>query len=509
MVKINMLKLMLIFMFMVLTPGLIYASLYDSNSVYGASAVREKHLIFFVHGIGGNAESFGNMPSFLPIHLTNLQSKYEFEGHVYTYPTADDKMHTTNFAIHLSEFIEQKIRKDPGNKNAKISIVAHSQGGIVTTIWFYRMKMADNRFHNHLDRINTVITLGTPFWGSKLASIASEDSHSWIWWRKQNGRGASDLISNIGRRQMSDMSFSSNTLQEFRNNLFAIAPQLKATKLSNIRFLNVTGNANMTRLTEKKLKEKSSWFKYLLPFVFGNIEYESDGAVLIPSSTLNTLYHKYDNLDYEADKNTGELNLQHFEFADRLFVKALHASDSPDDVPDLSFVPERCYSLTTCDHPVYPYVVKYFLGQEIPLVQPSVKYHNFGGFTLDINVKLPVGFEHLREKVKVFFEPECFAGKVRNSLTVYSSIGSSLEIKSNAVTLSTRYKNSVSFWYTGDLFRDGQHARVVNRQNPLPEEEKILKVVVLAPGMKARRFNVKVKPTISSYVAVDLAPISF
>lgn len=479
-------------------------TLFTAELVFGSGiAFPKRHFVFFVHGVGGNIESFGKMPEYLPAHLNDYQHEFKYSGHIYVYPTADDDQNTNKFAQGLSQFISKTIAENTQKgEDYRISLITHSQGGIVTMIWYYRTLVKDPNFQdNNIGKLHTVITLGTPFWGSKLAAIATDKE--WLWWFDNKYPGKLGMLSNVGERQLKDMAFTSEVLQNFRTNLSAIAPYLQQTKLSNIRFLNVAGNANLKTLTEDKLKEKSSWFSKLLPFVFGKVEYESDGAVLIPSATLNTLYHKNIVDDYEDGKSQ-PLKLENLQFADRLIIKTVHASTKPDELSDICYLQDRCSDLSKCKHPAYIHVLNYMLGGDVPEFADNVKYYNFGGFTVDVHVRLPKGYEHIKDKVSVTFDLNAVRSKKTDKYTEHIQIANPLEIASKLKTTSTGFKDVVSFWYTGHIYRMGDEATKINRERPLPKSEKIVEATIRAPGMKTRKVKVKVKPTLSSYVEVNL-----
>src|SRR5690606_7915045 len=95
--------------------------------------------------------------------------------------------------------IDETFNKFGGlNENDKISFITHSQGGIITLVWLYHtFLMTDDKYAGlrdsalHFERLNpqyfkhvrNFITLGTPFWGSKLAPIG-------LWMKNSCNEGA-------------------------------------------------------------------------------------------------------------------------------------------------------------------------------------------------------------------------------------------------------------------------------------------------------------------------------
>ena len=158
----------------------------------GPSSTTKKHYIITLHGVRGNAESYGEFHQFVGQTLKQIDPTYEYVVHNWTYPVGaavNDAKTGINWDPHL---IADKFNKDfilGGNGNKpllpelgpedKISLIAYSMGGQMAMTWYYD-SMFNFKFHpnlaysaddaarvqNYVARVENVIGLGPVYWGS-------------------------------------------------------------------------------------------------------------------------------------------------------------------------------------------------------------------------------------------------------------------------------------------------------------------------------------------------------
>ena len=492
------------------------------------------HFVFLIHGLGGDIDSFGNMRQALTNHLNADSRLGRVQVMPFKYETSNDSLRTDDFAKQFHDFIESSVQRY-GHAGSTLSVVAHSQGGLVTTVWYYKTYLGVKGFNPDLAaRLKSVVTLGTPFWGSKVATWVERNPK--VFKTLKSGLGSSlGPVGAIGLRQVLDMALGSENTQRFRRHLMNFKIEELEHIFSNVHVLNIHGNANLKQITTKvKQSDENgdalSWLKpdiftKLLPFVFGEVEYEADGVVSVPASTLNTIYLTDLSPDYKDGQWYGRESFGELKIADRLIVKTVHASTEPEVLYDMAYIPSVCVSDSKCDHPTYPYVLEYILnetldksfevGTQLPPVilgagrlygSPEVKLANFGGFTLDVNVRLPEGFEALRKDVKIYIHPDCLAAwsPSEKQKVPRVKINQMLEIYSHVRQIDEMFLDSVFNWYTGHV--QFTHLPSENYDQKFREEGGVVKLSIVAPGMKTRNIEAHVRPTVSTYIDVLLAP---
>ncbi|MES2803010.1 MAG: hypothetical protein V4654_11000 [Bdellovibrionota bacterium] len=161
------------------------------------SSTTKKHYIITLHGVRGNAESYGDFHSYVGKTLKEIDPAYEYELFNWTYPVGaavNDSKTGVNWDPHL---IADKFNKDfiLGNNGArplipelgpedKISLIAYSMGGQMAMTWYYD-SMFNFKFHpslaygaedaarvqSYLARVENVIGLGPVYWGSVDAEL--------------------------------------------------------------------------------------------------------------------------------------------------------------------------------------------------------------------------------------------------------------------------------------------------------------------------------------------------
>lgn len=150
-----------------------------------------------MHGVRGNAESYGEFHQFVGETLKQIDPSYEYVIHNWTYPVGaavNDAATGINWDPHLiadlfnKDFILGHDGKKPllpelGPED-KISILAYSMGGQMVMTWYYD-SMFNFKFHpsmaysaedaekvqSYLARVENVVGLGPVYWGSVDAEL--------------------------------------------------------------------------------------------------------------------------------------------------------------------------------------------------------------------------------------------------------------------------------------------------------------------------------------------------
>lgn len=254
-------------------------------------SANESHFVFFIHGIASKPESFGHLAEILKEQHQNVQNGSNLYIENFQYQTENDEIDVNKISIQLAEFIDEKIQANQGNLKLgdKLSIIAHSQGGLIATRYLLRSAMGDVRYHKkYLGNFDSFFTLGTPFWGSKVAILGTK--------LKALARLIGlDILSDFGSTQLAQMQVTAPTIDELRYLLLEPFAQTLMEQLqAQIKFVHFAGMPEP--------------LKFLRPFVTGKNQFEDDTAVPLPSTQLDFFYY-VENNDY---KNKSVINVEDF-----------------------------------------------------------------------------------------------------------------------------------------------------------------------------------------------------
>jgi len=154
----------------------------------------KKHYIITMHGVRGNAESYGEFHQYVGGVLKKIDPSYEYQAINWTYPVGSSLPEDWN-----PHAIADKFNKDIflGDAKAgqqplipqlgpddKISIIAYSMGGQMVMAWYYNtmfnfqyhpvLKYTDSdhqKLLEYLERVDNIIGLGAVYWGSLDAQL--------------------------------------------------------------------------------------------------------------------------------------------------------------------------------------------------------------------------------------------------------------------------------------------------------------------------------------------------
>ena len=344
----------------------------------------KRQYIIAVHGIGGDETTFGSMKTVLVDHLKTLRPETEFIFLSFKYPTGNSELSTFDFAYKsLSQFLRQQIPKPESTD--RITFVAHSQGGLVASIWYAGAALGvdqDGEFDTpeaaeikkdqvYANITHQIITLGTPFWGSKLATFLNDEERFQV--QKLPGL---NLLFSLGDSELKEMSFLSNTIYSFRHTAIALTNNPRYQNLKQPEFIQIAGvyprdekklfydskqvqDDSYFRLSEKLIKIITKSFMRL-GFSSEKINSsepdrpESDVAVIVPSSR-SEFYYATQKVTCQTDHVDSSIfkKASVFKNPSYFLTESIHSPLVSQRSVGIANIPEFCKNPNECKHPSY------------------------------------------------------------------------------------------------------------------------------------------------------------
>jgi pimeloyl-ACP methyl ester carboxylesterase len=334
-----------------------------------ATAVSQKprHVIITVHGLSGNALTWGSFGPITENYLTQIDPNYDVQVSNFLYPTGQsEKLNTFDFANALNSHIESLFRDRPLEPQDRISLVGHSQGGIVSYIWFFSRILNDQLDQKYIKQVDTIITLGTPFWGSKLATILTDKNYP-------NIVPLLNIMAEtpITHRELEDMSYGSDSLHTFRQLAIKmdtdpnLENRLRALPVRLINILGVLPKNQDDIFANRNANAVSKFGRKIIGAIYNMFDYkkdngvsrvESDIAVPIPSGRWNFIYSKPHQVA-EGQNLIASSEFHHFNnLVDRnrskfLFTESVHLPFDNDNTLSMAYINKTCAKPETCEHP--------------------------------------------------------------------------------------------------------------------------------------------------------------
>ncbi|VAX36637.1 hypothetical protein MNBD_UNCLBAC01-20 [hydrothermal vent metagenome] len=445
-----------------------------SGTVRGKEIVemkhKSKHTIFLIHGIGGNKKHFGKMDKALKSVLNGKNEDVEYSIVNVEYDTGNDNKTPYDFAKDINTIIQKTTASGLFQKQDKISLIMHSQGGLVGSIWLFQSMQSTPGYATPkiITHVDSFITLATPFWGAKTAQWGSEI-------KSLAKRLGTDLPLPFGQKELEQMSFGSDMIYDFRQAM--INPEFKPIidyLKKNIRFLNIVGVADV--------------LNPLGIFISGSKKYEDDGAVPLSSARFDFLYLKSLKDQYEQGDRVLLKENKSIEMSPYIVVNALHRSPVPDlkNFASIVQVTKDCINNKYCGHPSFKYIVDHLQGKKVR--QRDEKLGDFKTFLIDINVQLPKNLKFKKEDVKIeFFKLD--GGSLKDSNI---EISHALELNSEGKRFSDDEPHHLRAYYMGSIKRF------------LPHRENAILLKISMEGLRSRFIEVKLKESYSTFIEVNL-----
>ncbi|MBU0468063.1 MAG: putative lipase [Candidatus Omnitrophica bacterium] len=431
---------------------------------------KTKHTVFLIHGISGTKEHFGKMEQALSKVLNAKDPNVEYLVESLEFDTGNDEKNIYDFAKDINLQIIRVTAEGMFQKEDKISFVMHSEGGLIGSVWLFQSLLGNKGFSSSsiIEHIDSFITLGTPFWGSKSAEFGRNIDGFF------NSLGI-DLDVPFGTKELEDMSIGSDLINDFRMALVDSKHKDDIAYLKdNIRFLNIAAAAQV--------------LDSFGIFASGGEKYEDDGAVLLPSARFDFLFSRSLFDSYEEGDRVSLTNTRVVEFAPCIIVNGMHRAPIPElmEFADIVYVPKACIDNEYCQHPTFQYVWKQLLGEEI--VQEKVEQRNFKSFLIDLNVHLANKDSVFCEDIKIEFS-QLDGSPIEGSNVKISSF---FEPFSEGKSKSKKYHGQCRFYFTGNIEKksaQGMHAVLMK---------------VSGEGLRTRYVEVLLKESYSSYVDINL-----
>lgn len=294
------------------------------SSAY-AKVCEGRNFIFLVHGINGSHKTFGSMATYL-----NQKNDCN-QAEAFIYDTGNSKLSTYHFSDDLNNFIKKSIAKNNFNHKDKISLIMHSQGGIVGTLWLNKIRTSDTEMFRKVD---SFITLSTPYWGSSMADIGN----NFFFTLPEN---QDNPISPVGRTELEEMSHGSSTIKAMES----IYQDVFSHK--HIRALAIGG-----------LKRNFNAY-------FG----EDDTTVSVYSSRPD---HFSLTTKVNLDKKRDWVKKDAFTKTELIPFVAVQATHFKFDVPGVASLPSDCLTENECDHPSIGYILQHLAGEKV--IAPTDEY---------------------------------------------------------------------------------------------------------------------------------------
>jgi len=431
---------------------------------------KSKHVIFLIHGLGGDKGHFGYMSKALTKTLNRLDPARKYIVRSIEYDTGDNKKTPFDFAQDVGRVIEKATAARKFRKEDKISLIMHSQGGLIGSIWVFQSLMSTPGFSTPatIEHIDSLITLGTPFWGAKTAKWGSEVTDF------TDSLGV-QLSLPFGKKELEQMSFGSDMIYDFRT--IMIDPKYKKHidyLRENVKLLNVVGAADL--------------LNPLGIFVSGSSLYEDDGAVPLSSARFNFLYSQSIAEDYKEEERVVLDNVKEVDMAPYVIVNAMHFSLLPelDQLVGIAQIPKKCIKNTECGHPTFPYLWNTILGNKVDQLDDSLG--DFKTFLLDLNVRVDSEKKYECDDIKVEIT-KLDGSPLENSNIEISKF---YELYAEGSRQSLKYPNQFRFYFTGTIKR------------VLEGRDEVFLIRLSGEGLKTRYVEMKVKQSYSSFVDVQL-----
>jgi len=522
--------------FSFLLAACLLTSTFSSMAATQSTGERPRRFIFLVHGLHGNVSTFGDLPWILKTHGKAVQPSTDIQVIPFAYNTGSEKT-TYQFAHDLAHGMLEEI-KDL-RPTDRITLVAHSQGGLISWIWYILSLGKEpgyESYHQLALQTEGLMTLGSPIWGSKLATFLQNSPHLKPF---ATGKGV------LGENELGEMAYGSDTIYRFRQR----AVQLDQAKVSlPLRILAVGGVLHQA--TDPDVPFYRRAFLNFAESKLGSgpkFQTESDAAVALPSARFDFIYLKKGTNQLADIKAT---DFTHFNFAEAgnlKVVRAPHASWSQEKFYDMAEVPSMCADLRDpCTHPTYPLILSFTMActKEIPncradvldryvktftetplwktkISPPNLDAKLLHSFMLDIVLEMPDKYPELNEKqIRNYFR---FAirdkdGRVFNGIdhSYFFRIDRAEEFQSSRARSVEYYSErssqklkQIRLTLHGHVYMTypelGGDPKTGNVAVYLEKVQAGLKLpmIITPPGFASRNVEILVKPTYTTYINLD------
>ncbi len=305
-----------------------------------AAACPAENHIFLIHGIGGSARSFGALGEV----LEGRDPCYRVR--TFEYKTGMAGLSAREFSRSFEARVESLKRAGAIGPEDKISLIMHSQGGIVGHLWMNRVRARDPETFAQVDAF---ITLATPHWGADLANFG----HGVV--RTLPNRW--EDLSPLGRGELNEMSFGSATIRD----LAAGVPLVFTAR--GPRPLAVAGLLGPTAESPR----------------------EDDAAVPVYSARPELLRAV---VPVELSERRGRIPASVFEKTSPVPFVVVRASHVRLWTFGIASIPRSC--LTGCRHPTLRLILDHLAGRRIAEAGPELRQYRVTVFVAGDSARIDV-----------------------------------------------------------------------------------------------------------------------
>lgn len=529
---------------------------------------KPRFIVFLIHGIAGDATTFPNLDKAIELYLNRIRPEYNNEVVLVTYDTGgkgpvpvrdkDGKIRVHKKTGRIVTTLQDKtsyrfaaefgaevnryfIAGTPIREGDKISIIMHSQGGLVGSQWIFNAFLqtiiprkfgVPDFFPQYVKHLDAAITLGTPFWGTKQA----------VWVEGIKDRIISDV--KVNAAELHDLMFTCTKVLDFRRGAIRINEANESHGLDrdifkyireNVRILNIGGFIPIEKITRGAsiLRERQNQMRstvgiasagpYLWDFLkilginigrsvlpyttIGLGELESDGAVGIPSSRYDFMYYVDRKLGQEyapvVRTQFRETNLGEFTVLPALHVNpAFPHPHKLFDLQSLAQVPDECLIDINCDHPTLKMVVEHLLKDPISSFGDGY-LKKMTAFSIAVNIRVPKS-DSITTSDMFEFEWETPRNTyIDRTFELGSKISQTIDDEANLVP---RYgkteagKKHHRFVFSGAIDKSDSYDIYEERKF----RTKVIKLTIRAPGFVSRRFEIPVRSTFSTFLDIEM-----
>lgn len=477
--------------------------------------------VFLVHGMGGDETTFCDLKSVLETYYHERSlNKTPFYVHPIRYSTHTEGLRPIEFKAELNQQIVDFYIENKLPSHAPYMIIAHSQGGVVGMRYFidclWKRRCGGDKAHLTPGNFKRLITLGSPFWGSPVASSISE------------GGFIKDFLAGLSGAKLAQvkaLAQGSIPLTNMRKRLLQIfsRPEALAKKgLSDFEVHNIAGEIS-----------QASWFGGLTRmFLSGSMPWEFDAVVDSASARLSFLYHIENSVTGGYKKGQLQIPGRYYSLT-RPHIEL-------NDVNGLACVkrgPE-----VFLKNPVLPIILSVIEGyfdqkRYDPRLVSSVIRNTtteLKNFSVETKLNLPLNYDR---ELKVNFDQEIKISKpegeksIQNAVLPSSFIAKYSGFNENDTRViqkrfmtyfhhgsfyglsSQRFHDLTQKINSGELNRNqkqiysSSYLPVFDDQESLSLKGGWVQHDIQIPGWERKQVQLQVRPAFSSYVEVHLKPI--
>lgn len=278
-----------------------------------------------------------------------------YSVHSFEYDTGNSSLTTYDFAQSFDKFLINKIDQKEIKTIDRISLIMHSQGGLVGNLWLSSARINRPMIYQQVDAF---ITLSTPHWGAEVANFGRHLFYSLP-------RGLRNPISPFGRMELNEMSYGSQTIENL-NSIF-----VENFRPLNFRPLAVGGI--------HKIKNK----------VIG----EHDVVVPVFSSRPDH-FSAYEEVN--INQHSGVIASSSFTKTNHIPFVTVAATHLKLDLPGVATIPEECLGSSGCDHPSLPVIINHLKGRSIASINEKLDH-----FRTSINLRNSTGSKIDKKDVEI------------------------------------------------------------------------------------------------------------